>query len=162
MSRRRYCCANLLGEELLTVVRFQSPILMKLRNVKFHDNSFNLDWTCICSSFGGGGNWLFQITVQSDQLRKLESEYPLTGSNQFVAFQQELPRRLSGTGQTETIKILWIPNRAQTDKGTHTRTLCRKKQGSVLIKHKLVTVSVRTTDRTLSSEMTSLQNDIDG
>jgi hypothetical protein len=68
-----------------------------------------------------------------------------------------LPRRLSGTGQTDK-KILGILNRTQTGKGIPTRTLCQKNQGTVKIKQKPVTMGDRTIHRTLSPERTPFQN----
>jgi hypothetical protein len=71
--------------------------------------------------------------------------------DQLAAFQQELPRRLSGTGQRPS-KIL----------GVLLKTLCQKNQGNVTCKQKTVTVGNRTTYGALSPERTSFQNGIDG
>jgi hypothetical protein len=67
-----------------------------------------------------------------------------------VAVQQELPRRLSGTGQIETTKLLGILNRTQIDKGIPTRILCQKNQGTVKIKQIPVTMGDMTTHRTFT------------
>jgi hypothetical protein len=77
--------------------------------------------------------------------------------DQLTESQQEMPRKLSGTGQTETTKTLGILNKIQTGKGTHKRTLCQKNQGTVRFKQKPVTVGDRTTYRTLSPKRTSFR-----
>jgi hypothetical protein len=76
--------------------------------------------------------------------------------NQLAEFQQGLPRRLSGTGQTETTENIGCPSQTQTRKGFPTRTICQKNQGTVKTKQKPVTVG----DRTLSPERTPFQNEI--
>jgi hypothetical protein len=62
-----------------------------------------------------------------------------------------LPRRLSGTEQTDTIKII---------KGIPTRIHCQKNQGAVKTKQNPVTVGDRIIHRILSTERTPLQNGI--
>jgi hypothetical protein len=59
--------------------------------------------------------------------------------NQLAAFQQ-LPRRMPGTGQIETIIILGVLNRTQRSKWIPTRTLCQKNQGTVKTKQKQIAV----------------------
>jgi hypothetical protein len=48
--------------------------------------------------------------------------FHLQDLNQLVAFQQEFSRRLAGTGQAQTIKILGVPNTIQTGKEIPTRS----------------------------------------
>jgi hypothetical protein len=57
--------------------------------------------------------------------------------------------------------LLGVLNRTQRGKGILTRTLCQKNQGTVKSKQMPVTVGDRTAYRTLSSERTPLQSEID-
>jgi hypothetical protein len=82
--------------------------------------------------------------------------------NQLAASQLELPRNRSGTGLTEIIKItLGIRNRAYTGKGTYTRALCQKNEGSVEIKQRPTEMNGRTTYRTQSPKRTPFQIGVD-
>jgi hypothetical protein len=111
--------------------RMCPQILMKLRNVKFHKNSFQLD--CVCTFnlffFFWGGDWTFQITAQIDQLAELGSECPLIESESICGISAGIAKKII-RDRTETIKMLEIPNRTQTGKETHTRILCQKNQGT--------------------------------
>jgi hypothetical protein len=58
-------------------------------------------------------------------------------------------------------KILGIRNRTYTGKGTYTRVLCQKNEGSVKSKQRPVKMGGRTTYRTLSPTRTPFQIGID-
>jgi hypothetical protein len=64
--------------------------------------------------------------------------------NQLATSQLELPRKRSGTGRTEITKVLGIHNWTQTGKGTYTRALCQKNEGSTEIKQRPVKMGGRT------------------
>jgi hypothetical protein len=85
-----------------------------------------------------------------NQLTRLESQ----DLNQHVAFQQRLPRRLSGW--KETINILGVDSWTQRGKQIHPGTLCQKKDVAVKIRKKSFTVDGWTTYRALSPERTPL------
>jgi hypothetical protein len=80
--------------------------------------------------------------------------------NQLAAFQQELPRRLSGTGQRPS-DLLGVLNSIQTGIGTPTSTVCQRDQGTIKTKQKPVTVGDRTTYWIPSPERAPLRNGID-
>jgi hypothetical protein len=68
-----------------------------------------------------------KVSIETEeQLARTGSEHPFIGPNQFAASQSELPRKRSGTGRTESQKVLGIHNWSQTGKGTYIRTLCQK------------------------------------
>jgi hypothetical protein len=83
-----------------------------------------------------------QINWQK-QVLNIRSQDP----NQLAASQLELPRKWSGTGQTEITKTHGIFNWTQTGKGTYTRALCQKNKGSV--KQRPVKMDSRTVYRTV-------------
>jgi hypothetical protein len=62
---------------------------------------------------------------------------------------------------TECKKILGICNQTYTGKGTYTRALCQKNEGSVKTKQRPVKMGGRTTYRTLSPKRTLFQIGID-
>jgi hypothetical protein len=81
--------------------------------------------------------------------------------NQLVASQLELPRKRSGTGQIEIIETLGSHNWTQTGKGTYTRSLCLKNEGSVEAKQRRIKMGDRTIYRTLSPKRTPFQTGTD-
>jgi hypothetical protein len=58
-------------------------------------------------------------------------------------------------------KILGIHNWTQTGKGTYTRALCQKNEGSVEIKHRPIKMGGRTLYRTLPPKRAPFQIGID-
>jgi hypothetical protein len=84
------------------------------------------------------------MSICSVQLAKLGSERPFVGPEPACSMAVGVAKKLSGTGQTEIIKNTGILNRTQPGKGTHTRTLCQKNQGTAKFKQKSVMVGSRT------------------
>jgi hypothetical protein len=81
--------------------------------------------------------------------------------NQLAASQMELPRKQSGLDEEKSQKTLRIHNWTQTGKGTYTRALCQKNEGSVEIKQRPIKMGGMTIYRTLSHKMTPFQTGID-
>jgi hypothetical protein len=60
-----------------------------------------------------------------------------------------------------TKRVLEVHNWTQRGKGTHTRALCQKNEGSVKVKQRPVKMAPRTTYRALSPKRASFQIGID-
>jgi hypothetical protein len=78
-----------------------------------------------------------------------------------VISQLELPRKWSGTGLTEITKNIGNMYQTYTGKGTYTRALCQKNEGSVKTKQKPVKMDGRNIYRTLSPKSATFQIGID-
>jgi hypothetical protein len=78
----------------------------------------------------------------ADQLAKMGSEHPFIG-----------PEPACGISFGVAKKVV----RTQKGKGTHTRALCQKNEGSVKIKQRPVKMGSRTTYRTLSPKRAPFQ-----
>jgi hypothetical protein len=69
----------------------------------------------------------------------------------------ELPRNSQGLDEKKSQKTLGIHSRTQTGKGTYTRALCQKNEGSVEVKQGPIKMGGRTIYRTMSPKRTPFE-----
>jgi hypothetical protein len=93
----------------------------------------------------------------ADQLARAGSEYPFTGPEPACDISIGVAKKAARDSTNRNHKKFEIHNWTQRSKGTYTRALRQKNDGSVEIKQRPIKMGGRTMYRTLSSKITPFQ-----
>jgi ribonuclease HI len=136
-----------------------------------HQTTSKLDWDChqsliqlakhnrlqliqLPSHEGTAGN------ETADQLARTGSENPLTGLEPACGISTGVAKKVVRDWMNRYRKNIGNPQ-LDSGKGTYTRTLCQKNEGSVEVKQRPIKMGGRTIYRTLSPKRTPFQTGID-